>query len=80
MYFKFVNEHNVKPYNNGFIVFDGKIYTNPKEEQLKMAGYKPIVEGPRPSFDVKTQSLSVTYVENEDFISEIYTVIDGGID
>lgn len=80
MYFKFVNEHELEQYNGGFIVHGGKIYTNPKEEHLKMAGYKPVVEGPKPEFDVKTQSLLVSYVENEDFISKIVTVVDGGIE
>lgn len=74
MFFKFISSTEIKPYNKGFIVFNGKIYSNPKEEQLKLAGFKPLVSSDKPEFDAATEFLSVTYKETADAIIEEYEV------
>ena len=74
MFFKFINETEIKPYNKGFIVFDGKIYTNPKEEQLKLVGFKPLVQSNKPEIDTATEYLSVIYKETDESIIEEYIV------
>lgn len=74
MFFKFISSTEIKPYNKGFIVFNGKIYTNPKEEQLKLAGFKPLVSSDKPEFDAATEFLSVTYKETADAIIEEFKV------
>lgn len=76
MFFKFISSTEIKPYNKGFIVFNGKIYTNPKEEQLKMAGYKTLVSLDKPEFDAVTQCLSLTYKDTDEAIVEEYAVVD----
>ena len=76
MFFKFISSTEIKPYSKGFIVFDGRIYTNPKEEQLKMAGYKPLISSDKPEFDVATQCLTVTYKDTDEAIVEEYAVVD----
>ena len=73
--FKFVSETEIKPYKDGFVVMDNRIYTNPTEETLKKAGYKNLVESEMPEFDEQTQYLETKYKDG-DVITVVYEVID----
>lgn len=48
--------------------------SNPTEEQLKFAGYKPIVEDEIPVFNEETQFLQEVYTETETEIRKSYVV------
>lgn len=72
--YKFISETNIKKYNGGFVVADNRIYTNPKEETIKKAGYKPLANGEVPEFDVQTQYIGVTYKEEDECIVPLYEV------
>lgn len=76
MLYKFINENKIQKYKGGFVVINNRIYTNPKEEILKEAGYKPLSEGDKPEWDPQTQYLSETYRDDGDVITSIYTVMD----
>ena len=75
MLYKFINENQIKPYKGGFVVLDNKIYTNPKEETLKKAGYKKLAEVEKPEYDEQTQYLKTTYKDGE-VITTVYEVCD----
>ena len=74
--YKFINERNIKKYNGGFVVLDGMIYTNPHEDTLKSAGFKPLAAGEMPEHDEQTQYVDVTYIDGEDAISVSYEVLN----
>ena len=73
--YKFINENKIEKFKGGFIVYDGKIYTNPTEETLRLAGYKELVESEKPEYNPETQYLEVSYRDGTD-ITIIYTVRD----
>lgn len=72
--YKFISETEIQQYNGGFVIFDGRVYTNPKAETIQQAGYKPLVNIDIPEYNIETQFISVTYQENENEITPIYTV------
>lgn len=65
--YKIING-KVKKYTGGFIVLDNKIYTNPTEELVRQAGYKPLVTDEQPEYDVETQYISEVVEDTEDTI------------
>ena len=73
--YKFINENQIERYKGGFIVYDEKIYTNPKEEMLRLAGYKELDEGEMPEYNPETQYIETSYEDGEE-IKAIYTVKD----
>lgn len=44
MFAKRIDEYNIVCPERPYIIADGKIFTNPSEEQFRLAGYKPLVE------------------------------------
>lgn len=72
--YKFISETQIKRYKGGFVVTDNRIYTNPKEETIKKAGYKSLAPREIPEFDVQTQYLTVKYKENDDCIVPEYEI------
>ncbi len=72
--YKFISETEIKKYKGGFVVIDNRIYTNPKEENIKKAGYKPLADAEIPEFDLETQYIAVTYKEQGDYIQPVYEV------
>ena len=73
--FKFINENEIKPYKGGFVVIDNRVYTNPKEETLARAGYKPLAIVELPEYDEEKQYLKITYKDG-DTITPIVEVLD----
>lgn len=55
-------------YNGGFVVIDNMIHTNPTEEIIRQAGYKPKIEDEQPEYDIETQYLEKVYEDTEDAI------------
>lgn len=74
--YKFINENKVEKFKNGFVVLDGRIYTNPTPETLKKVGFKPLVVAEMPEYDAEKQYLVKKYEEGEDSITERYEVCD----
>ena len=66
----------LKKYNGGFVVYDNRIYTNPKKETVKLAGYKDLVYGEKPEYDEETQYLNEVYTEDDTTIYVNYEVVD----
>ncbi len=72
--YKFINETNIKKYKGGFVVVDSRIYTNPKEEMIKKAGYKPLSDRTVPEFDIQSQYIVRTYREEVECIVPVYEI------
>lgn len=51
-----------------FFEYEGKIYANPTGEQLKSAGYKPLVDTPMPECDEKHCCIAVYEDTGENII------------
>lgn len=73
--YKFENGR-LKKFNGGFVVYDNRIYTNPKEEIIRLAGYKDLMYGEEPEYDMETQYLMETYTEDDTKIYVGYEVMD----
>ena len=63
-------------YNGGFVVVEeeGRIYTNPSEEEIRKAGYKPLVFDGEPEYDEATQYL-VRDIEEQDECYIVHWVV-----
>ena len=72
--YKFINENKVKKYDGGFVVLDGRIYTNPKEETLRAVGFKPIVKADVPEYDESSQYITSVYTDGTESITENFDV------
>lgn len=66
--YKFINEDTIEKYNGGFVVVDNRIYTNPKEEVVKQAGYKELEVAEPPTYNPDNEILIVKYVDGEKII------------
>ena len=66
----------LKKFKGGFVVYNNRIYTNPKEEVIRLAGYKDLVYGEKPEYDVETQYLNAVYTEDDNSIYVNYEVLD----
>ena len=55
----------LKKFKGGFVVLNNRIYTNPTEETIRKAGYKNVVYGDMPEYDIETQYLAEVYTESE---------------
>ena len=71
--YKFIDKYKIKKYKGEYVHFRGNIYTNPKEDVLKGAGYKELDETEPPSYNTETEYLERTY-KSEGKIKVIYTV------
>ena len=65
--YKLVNGQ-LKKYNGGFVVLDNRIYTNPTDEVIKQAGYKPMITDEEPIYDSETHYLDRVYEDTEEAI------------
>ena len=74
--YKFINENKIEKYSKGFVVLDHMIYTNPKEEHLKVAGYKDLIIKEQPEYDTETQYLMHKYIDDETVITKTWVVVD----
>ena len=54
-------------------MLDNRIYTNPTEETVRKAGYKPLAEVEAPDIDYDTEYLVTTYADG-DVIAPVYEV------
>lgn len=57
-----------KQYNGGFVVLDNRIYTNPLDEIIKQAGYKPMIIDEEPIYDFEICYLEKIYEDTEEAI------------
>lgn len=66
--------------NGEFKKYDGRpvsVYiANPTDEQLKLVGYKPLVEEEQPEYNEQTQILVEHYEETDENIIKSYKVVE----
>jgi hypothetical protein len=65
-----------KKFKGGFVVYNNRIYTNPKEEVVRLTGYKDLVYGEKPEYNEETQYLNSVYTEDDNNIYVNYEVLD----
>lgn len=65
--YKIIKE-KMQKYNGGFVVIDNMIHTNPTEDIVKKAGYKPKIEDEQPEYNIETQYLERVVEDTEDAI------------
>lgn len=73
--YKFISETEIKKYKGGFVVIDNRIYTNPKEETVRKAGYKEVAEVTPPKYNPETHYLSTKYTDG-DVITPVYEIVE----
>lgn len=73
--YKFINENKIEKYGKGFVVLNHTIYTNPKEEHIRAAGYKDLVVEEQPEYDAEKQYLTYKYVDG-DVITKKWNIAD----
>lgn len=70
--------------NGEFKSYDNRpisIYiANPTDEQLKIVGYKPLIEQEQPDYDETTQMLVEKYEETDENIVKSYEVVNIAIE
>ena len=71
--YKFISKDEIKEYKGGFVVVNNRIYTNPKEEKIKEAGYKELVRPAMPEINVDTEYVTESYIDG-DVITVAYEV------
>ena len=75
--YKYINEYQVETHIEGnFIVFENRIYTNPRPETLLKAGYKDMVIEPEPEYDHTTKYIIPKYIDGETTITQTWEIID----
>ena len=70
MYAKRIDESSIHCPDRPYLIMDGRIYANPSEEQLRLAGYKPLVERPCPLALERTHT--IYYEEDENYVYLCY--------
>lgn len=65
-----------KKFKGGFVVYNNRIYTNPKEEVIRLAGYKNLVYSEVPEYNEEIQYLNSTYTEDEYNIYVNYEIVN----
>lgn len=73
--FKFISETEIQKYKGGFVVIDNRIYTNPTEETVRKAGYKPLADVTPPEYNPETHYLSTIYKDG-DVITPVYEIVE----
>ena len=76
MMYKFINKHQVEKYNKPYVYVEGLQISNPSKEVLLMAGIKPLIEEPTPTYDEATQYVESYYEDGETAIVQKWNVYD----
>ena len=70
MYAKRIDESRIHCPDRPYLIMDGKIFTNPSEQQLRLAGYKPLVERSCPP--ELERAHMIYYEEDESYVYLCY--------
>lgn len=74
---KFINQYEIKKFNEKYVIVDGRIYTNPLEnpnKPLDMLGYKDLIETEPPIVEEENKYASPYYEETETQIIQKWEV------
>lgn len=63
-----IKNGKLEKFNGGFVVIENMIYTNPTEDLIRKAGYKPKIEDEQPEYDIETQYLERRYEDTDDAV------------
>lgn len=63
MYAKRIDSGRIHCPDRPYLIENGRIYANPTEKQLRLAGYKPLVDRPLPE---ETESAYTVYYEEDE--------------
>ena len=72
MYAKYLNEQEIQYYPGNVLRYGGKCYSNPRDEIVVAAGFKPIVEGEKPEIG-DGEILVISYTDTPNCIIRCYT-------
>ena len=75
MLYKFINETTIQA-QPSVIKHNGKIYVNPKDDDLKAMGFKELREGQAPEYDEESQYIIKKFAEYNDFIQAEYEAVN----
>lgn len=67
--YKFINKYKVEKFKKGFVIIGNRIYSNPSEETLRIAGYKKLVASDVPDYDQEKYYMDTIYTDCGDYIS-----------
>jgi hypothetical protein len=70
MFVKRIDESRIHCPDRPYLIMDGRIFTNPSEAQLRLAGYKPLVEKPCPPALERIHT--IYYEEDESYVYLCY--------
>ena len=64
------NGTRLKKYEGGYIVLNNIIYTNPKEEIIRKAGFKEYEDTPLPEYNKDLQYIETKYIDGDVITAE----------
>ena len=63
-YARFINENEIEELTNNYVIYEGRVYTNPENhptKPLEKLGYKPFVIDEIPTYDAMEQKIVRKY-------------------
>ena len=70
-----INEGKLELLEDSFFEHNGKIIANPRETELKAAGYLEVVDVPKPDYTDR-QRINVGYTELNGKITPVYEIVE----
>ena len=70
-----LQEGRPEPFTGMYIKYNGLIYSNPTDEQLKAAGYKPLITA-KPPDEREGYYIIDTYTETNKEIIQVWTEVE----
>ena len=75
----FINENEIEELTNNYVIYEGRVYTNPEKhpsKPLEKLGYKPFVIDDMPTIDTMEQKIVRKYKVIDDVIHRSWEVKD----
>ena len=78
-YARFINENEIEELTNNYVIYEGRVYTNPEKhptKPLEKLGYKQFVIDDMPTIDTMEQKIVRKYKVIDDVIHRSWEVKD----